>query len=202
MGSTWTSIRTNLPNVPINAVVVDPTSLPPLTFTAPMPGLPIGPGGPARFIVNQPAQTLYVATDAGVFVTFNVGGGGNIQPSPQWTDISRGLPPTPVTDISLRQPDGVLLAATFGRGVYSTSVAGVSAGIIINSLSIDVSVTSGGTTTAAVPLINASSAGSFGWHLNAYDPWLTIPQPGGTLGPRASTQVPVRVSAAGLQTGL
>ena len=202
MGSTWTSIRTNLPNVPINAVVIDPTSLPSLTFTAPAPGTPFGPGGPARFVVNQPAQTLYVATDAGVFVTFNVGGGGNILPSPQWTDISRGLPSTPITDISLRQPDGVLLAATFGRGVYSTSVTGLTAGIIVNSLSIDVSVTRGTTMTAAVPLINGSSASSFGWRLNAYDSWLTIPQSGGTLGPRASTQVPIRVSAVGLQTGL
>ena len=120
-GATWISIRTNLPNVPVNAIVIDPTSLPPLIATPipqpPIPGQPPGPFGPGQFqLFNQPAQTIYVATDAGVFVTFNVGGGGNVAASPQWTDISWGLPPVPVTDISLRQPDGILLAATFGRG--------------------------------------------------------------------------------------
>src|SRR5205814_902403 len=71
-GGTWTSIRTNLPNVPVNAVIIDPTSLPSLVFTPPAPGQFPGPGqGPGQFIFNQPAQTLYVATDAGVFVTYD-----------------------------------------------------------------------------------------------------------------------------------
>jgi uncharacterized protein (TIGR03437 family) len=202
MGSTWNSIRTNLPNVPVNAVVIDPTSLPPLTVTGPAPGTPFGgPGGPARFVVNQPAQTLYVATDAGVFVTFNLGGGGNNLPAPQWTDISSGLPPTPVTDISLRQPDGILVAATFGRGVYSTSTTGLAAGVIVSSLSIETTVMQGTTGTAAVPLINVSTTNSFGWRLNSHDSWLTVIQANGTLTPRASTQVPVRIAAAGLQNG-
>ena len=196
-GTAWTSIRTNLPNVPVNAVVIDPTSLPPLVFNLPTPGQPFfGP-----FIINQPAQTLYVATDAGVFVTFDLGGGGNNTPAPHWTDISWGLPPSPVTDVYLRQPDGILLAATFGRGVYSKSVTGLAAGVIANPFSIEVTLMQGTTTTAGVSLINISTASTLGWRLNAYDSWLSIPEPNGTLRPRTSGQPAVQISAAGLGTG-
>jgi uncharacterized protein (TIGR03437 family) len=207
MGVTWNSIKTNLPNVSINAVAIDPTSLPPLTVTInlPTPGTPGGfpgfPFGPIRTVVNQPAQTLYVATDVGVFVTFNVGGGGNVLPTPQWTDISSGLPPVPVTDIALRQPGGVLVAATFGRGIYQTSTSGLGAGVIVSSLSIETSVMRGATGNIAVPLVNISTSNALGWRLNARDSWLNVPQQNGTLNPRVTTQVPVRISAAGLQTG-
>ena len=211
MGLTWNSIKTNLPNVSINAVVIDPTSLPPLmvTINQPTPGTPGGgfpglpgfPFGPIRTIVNQPAQTLYVATDAGVFVTFNVGGGGNVLPTPQWTDISSGLPPVPVTDISLRQPDGILTAATFGRGIYSLSIVGLSAGVTVSSLSIETALMRGTTGTVAVPLSNISTTSAFGWRLNPRDAWLGVLQPNGTLNPRVSTQVPVRITATDLQIG-
>jgi len=210
-GMTWTSIRTNLPNVPVNAVVIDPTSLPPLIVTpVPQPTFPgqppTPPFGPGRFpVFNQPAQTLYVATDAGVFVTFNlgggVGGGGNVAPNPQWTDISWGLPPVPITDISLRQPDGILLAATFGRGVYSISAKGLAAGIVVNSLSINVTLMKGTAVTTGVPLFNVTGSNTLGWRLNAYDSWLGIAEANGTLRPGGSGQAAVRVSAAGLQPG-
>ena len=207
-GGIWTSLRTNLPNVPVNAIVIDPTSLPPLVVTpVPLPtfpGQPPGPPfGPGQFqLFNQPAQTIYVATDAGVFVTFNVGGGGNVAASPQWTDISWGLPPVPVTDISLRQPDGILLAATFGRGVYSISAKGLAAGIVVNSLSISVTLMKGTTLAAGVPLFNVASSNTLGWRLNAYDGWLGIPEANGTLRPRGSGEAVIRISAAGLQPGI
>ena len=204
MGSTWNSIRTNLPNVSVNAVVIDPTSLPPLTVTInpPTPGGPFGfPGGPVRTIVNQPAQTLYVATDAGVFVTFNLGGGGNTLPTPQWTDISTGLPPAPVTDITLRQPGAILVAATFGRGVYSLSTTGLGAEVVAGTLSIETNVMQGAAATVGVPLFNVSTTNPFGWRLNPRDPWLNVIQANGTIAPRASAQVPVRIAATGLQTG-
>ncbi len=200
-GGTWISIRGNLPNVPINAVAIDPTSLSPITVTFPAPGQPGLPFFPFPVIFNQPAQTLYAATDAGVFVTFNLGGGGNVLPTPQWIDISWGLPPSPITDISLRQPAGILVAATFGRGVYSISTAGLAAEVIANPLSIDVTVMKGTTTTAGVPLFNVSTTSTFGWRLNAVDSWITTVQPNGTLRPRGSAQAAIRISAEALQTG-
>ncbi|MGH7753234.1 MAG: hypothetical protein ACREN5_10480, partial [Gemmatimonadales bacterium] len=54
------SIRANLPDVPINTILIDPSPAP----------------------MFLPAQTLYVGTDAGVFVTFNAG--------VQWTAINTG----------------------------------------------------------------------------------------------------------------
>jgi len=201
-GTTWISIRGNLPNVPINAVVIDPTSLTPVTVTFPGPGqfpIPGQPFGPAIF--NQPAQTLYVATDAGVFVTFDLGGGGNVLPTPHWTDISWGLPPSPITDISLRQPGGILVAATFGRGAYSISTTGLAAGVVASPLSIDVTVMKGTTTATGVALFNVSTTNTFGWRLNAVDSWITTLQPNGTLRPRGSAEAAIRISGEALQTG-
>src|SRR5262249_33620256 len=153
------------------------TSLTPISVTFPAPGQPGLPFFPFPVIFNQPAQTLYVATDAGVFVTFDLGGGGNILPTPHWTDISCGLPPSPITDISLRQPAGILAAATFGRGAYSISTTGLAAGVIANPLSIDVTLMKGTTTAAGVPLFNVSATNTFGWRVNAVDSWITTVQP-------------------------
>jgi uncharacterized protein (TIGR03437 family) len=199
-GTTWVSIRANLPNVPINAVVIDPTSLPSLVITfptgPPTPGQPFGP-----IVFNQPAQTLYVATDAGVFVTFNLGGGGNNAPTPLWSDISFGLPPSPVTDITLKQPAGILVVSTFGHGVYSRSVTGLAAGIVANPLSIDVTLIQGAAMTTGVPLTNLSTSSTLTWRLNPYDSWLGLPVTNGSLRPRASGQAAVRISAEKLGKG-
>lgn len=180
-GSVWLSVRGNLPHVPVNAIVIDPASLPNQFL-------------PGQF--NQPAQTLYVGTDAGVFVSFNAG--------TLWTDISgslnRSLPSSPITDLAL-QPGGTLLAATFGRGIYSAPIAGLRPGVIVNPLSIHVTLMQGTSITTGVPLINASSANMFGWRLNSLDSWISVPEQNGTLRQGTSSQVPIRISAAGLQIG-
>src|SRR5439155_752071 len=103
---------------------------------------------------------------------------------------------------SLRQPDGILLAATFGRGVYSISAKGLAAGIVVNSLSISVTLMKGTTLAAGVPLFNVASSKTLGWRLNAYDGWLGIPEANGTLRPRGSWEAAIRISAAGLQPGI
>src|SRR5439155_25878257 len=41
-----------------------------------------------------------------------------------------------------------------------------------------------------------------GWRLNALDSWISVPEPNGSLRPRASTEGAVRISAAGLQAGV
>lgn len=175
-GTAWTSIRGNLPRTSINTVLIDPTSLPPL--------------------ITLPAQTLYAGTDAGVFVTFN---GGTV-----WTDISssvtRSLPASPVTDLILL-PDRTLVAATFGRGVYSTSVAGLASFVTVNPLYVDVTLTQGTTITSGVPMTNTSLTMTAGWRLNALDPWISVPAITGILTPLASTQAEVRISAVGLGPG-
>jgi hypothetical protein len=82
-GTTWSNVTGDLPDIPVNAVVVDPNN------------------------------RLHIAlgTDLGVFETVN--GGTN------WTQQNSGLANVSVADLDLRT-DGILVAATHGRGVYKT----------------------------------------------------------------------------------
>ncbi|MBN2173608.1 MAG: T9SS type A sorting domain-containing protein [Bacteroidales bacterium] len=83
LGANWSDISGNLPEVPINSIIVDP--------------------------VNN--QTLYVATDAGVYVTYNTG--------QEWELMGTNLPIVPVNDLKLHNETRKLVAATFGRSMYS-----------------------------------------------------------------------------------
>ncbi|MBI3939532.1 MAG: hypothetical protein HY315_01740, partial [Acidobacteria bacterium] len=172
-GALWASVRGNLPLAPVNTVVIDPASLP--------------------SVLTQPAQTLYAGTDAGVFVSFNGGA--------QWTDISGNLPPSPITHLALQQPGSTLLAATFGRGTYLTSTEEFIPGVIVNPLSLEVTVMQGTTITTGVTLANLSTTTATFWQLNTLNSWISSPEPSGILGPSASAQVAVSISAADLQAG-
>jgi len=171
-GGAWSSLLGNLPRTAINAILVDPASL------------------PAQFI--QPAQTVYAGADAGVFVSFDAG--------TRWMELSTGLPRAPVTSLSLLQPDGILVAGTFGRGVYRASVAGLAPGLIVRPLSQDLTLMEGTTDSVGITLDNLSSS-PIEWQLTALDKWLSVPQPNGSLRPSASTQVAVGVSSADLRRG-
>ncbi|MDH7514844.1 MAG: T9SS type A sorting domain-containing protein [Bacteroidota bacterium] len=83
-GQSWVNITGDLPDIPANAIVRS----------------------------RDDANTLFVATDLGVFVTTN--GGTN------WRRYGTGLPNVIVYDMKLT-PDNRLLAATFGRGMWTTS---------------------------------------------------------------------------------
>jgi len=172
-GAAWVSTLGNLPRTGIHTLLIDPASLPPL--------------------FNLPAQTLYAGTDAGVFVSFDAG--------TRWMDISSGLPGVPITDLALLQPDGILAAATFGRGVFSASVLGIGAGVIVDPLLQDVTLAEGTSTDVGIALINLSTSVSVDWQLRALDSWLSVPQTTGNLRQQTSVRLPVAVSAASLRTG-
>ena len=211
-GATWTSVKGNLPQVPINAIAIDPTSIPTTTTTTPrLPTLPVGggafggggtggagggtiviPTAPGANAASQPAQTLYAGTDAGVFVSFNAG--------QQWMGINSGLPPAPVTQLSLQQPAGTLEAATFGRGIYQASVTGLSASVIANPLSGSLTLNQGSTTSLFLYLANFSTVAQT-WQLTPMDSWLTVSQPGGTLASGIFSTASFQVSAANLPVG-
>lgn len=80
-GRTWRDITGKLPNTPVNDVVLGPRN------------------------------TLFVATDVGVFVSKRAG--------KHWQRIGSNLPLSSVTDIEYHVGTRTLFAATFGRGVYS-----------------------------------------------------------------------------------
>jgi photosystem II stability/assembly factor-like uncharacterized protein len=81
-GKSWSDISRNLPQAPVNCVVLI--------------------GG-----------RLYVATDVGVF---------SASPGGSWSTVAKGLPLVPVTDLRYQSKTKTLVAATFGRGMWSTRV--------------------------------------------------------------------------------
>ena len=96
-GAHWSDLVSNLPVVPVNGVVVDPNS----------------------------ANTVYLATDQGVFFTTSVTACEQ-SPSVCWSTFGSGLPPAPVVALSV-SPVGsttpVLAAATYGRGIFTANLA-------------------------------------------------------------------------------
>lgn len=103
-GASWTDISchtsncgtpgaADLPNTPVNDLVVDPSDL-----------------------TNN---TLYVATDVGVFVTTN---GGT-----SWSELASGLPQVECTSLKLNNTARVLRVGTHGRGDWDLQLPGLPA---------------------------------------------------------------------------
>ncbi|MFY9852824.1 MAG: choice-of-anchor D domain-containing protein, partial [Terracidiphilus sp.] len=97
-GASWTALTVNLPFAPANSVVVDP----------------------------QSSSTVYVATDAGVYSTLQIGSCATINSS-CWSPMGSGLPNAPVVELSAAPASGSvhnLVAATYGRGIWMTPLLG------------------------------------------------------------------------------
>ena len=98
-GSIWQNISSELVNAPANSVVVDPNN----------------------------ANTVYVATDAGVYYTQNVS--GCVQPGFDcWSPYGASLPNVPVTQLTAVDAGAgpALLAATYGRGIWQIALSSAS----------------------------------------------------------------------------
>ncbi len=92
-GQTWTGISANMPDIPINGLVIDPGN----------------------------ANIVYLATDAGVFVTTAISDcfTGPLQ---CWSSFGTLLPDVPITSIQAwgTGSAGLLRAASYGRGIWET----------------------------------------------------------------------------------
>jgi hypothetical protein len=90
-GAIWSNLTTNLPNAPANSIVVDPND----------------------------ANTVYVATDTGVYVTRNISS-CTVPSTPCWSVFGTSLPNAPVIQLAAfnEGSTSVLRAATYGRGVW------------------------------------------------------------------------------------
>jgi photosystem II stability/assembly factor-like uncharacterized protein len=85
-GENWTDITGNLPDAPVNDIIIDPVL----------------------------DSTLYIATDFGVHVTRDFG--------LYWEMLGDDLPNVPVVDLDFHPATRMLVAATYGRSMYSFDV--------------------------------------------------------------------------------
>ena len=95
-GAHWAALKSNLPQTPANSAVVDP----------------------------QSAATVYIATDAGVYFTTQIANCA-LPASNCWSAFGSGLPQAPVVQLIASPASStaqVLLAATFGRGIWQTGL--------------------------------------------------------------------------------
>lgn len=88
-GSSWADISGDLPNTPVNDIFVDPDM----------------------------SQTIFVATDIGVFYTTNLG--------VSWGTLVENLPRAATTGLAYQHANQLLWAGTHGRSMWSASLAGL-----------------------------------------------------------------------------
>lgn len=135
-GAHWTNLMANLPGTPANSIVVDP----------------------------QDANSVYLATDAGVYFTNQIANCTTTLAS-CWSVFGTGLPAAPVISLSAvaGTTSPVLLAATYGRGIWQVpfaSAESVVASASVSSTSLTFSDQAVGTASAAqtITLQNTGSA--------------------------------------------
>jgi hypothetical protein len=108
-GAHWAQLLSNLPAAPVNSLAVDP----------------------------QDANTVYVATDAGVYFTTQIATCANAT-SACWSAFGIGLPAAPAVQLSaspLNSAAQVLVAATYGRGIWQTPLWTANAGLTTATVS-------------------------------------------------------------------
>jgi photosystem II stability/assembly factor-like uncharacterized protein len=78
------------------------------------------PQAPVNDVIRHPSKPkwLFIATDVGVFRTTNLG--------QTWIKVGANLPLVPINDIDLPAASETLYAATYGRSVWTTSLADAS----------------------------------------------------------------------------
>ncbi len=78
------------------------------------------PQAPVNDVIRHPSKKswLFIATDVGVFRTTNLG--------KTWLKVGANLPLVPINDIDLPAGSETLYAATYGRSVWTTSLADAS----------------------------------------------------------------------------
>jgi len=148
-GSNWTDISSGLPLRWVTRVATDPydeqivyVTLSGYRYDSYLPHIFRSADGgdnwldisgnlseaPANDIIVDPAldSTLYLATDFGVFVTRDLG--------LNWSMLGDNLPNIPIVDLDFHQPTRTLIAATYGRSMYTFNVDQL---VSVNSLNIN-----------------------------------------------------------------
>jgi hypothetical protein len=88
-GSSWLEVDGNLPDVPVNDIVIDPA--------------------------DTTGNTVFLATDSGVYASANATAGA----ATTWSVLEAGLPNVQVLSLKLRGVSRTLVAGTHGRGAWN-----------------------------------------------------------------------------------
>jgi hypothetical protein len=121
-GTTWTNISGDLPDAPVNDIIVYHQGSP--TFDA-----------------------LYIATDVGVFSCPDPEAG---TPCQNWTVLGDGLPNSPVLGLAMRRSSRILRAATHGRSMWNIQLTDVSPPAIASLSSVTPGAVNVGASTTLV----------------------------------------------------
>ncbi len=131
-GAHWLNVSSNLPDAPANSAVVDPND----------------------------ANTVYLATDAGVYVTTTI---TTCATTNCWSGYGTGLPNAPVVELQAAAAmptgdgrTGELRAATYGRGIWQvpllTAIAPAAPAITLAPTSLTFPSQQAATASAAMPV--------------------------------------------------
>jgi hypothetical protein len=132
-GASWTKVDGNLPDIPVNSIVIDPE--------------------------DTSDNTVYVGADSGVYAAANATAGTGTK----WSVLSSGLPNSEVLSLKLSKTSRTLVAATHGRGMWSLLLPTImtaddfSFGTVTPASQ---TVSPGGTANYVIPLNTVGNAGS------------------------------------------
>ncbi len=135
-GSSWLQVDGNLPDVPVNDVVIDP--------------------------IDATDNTVYVATDAGVYASSNATAGG----ATVWSVLQSGLPNVQVLSLKLRNISRTLVAGTHGRGAWNVRLPNLPAFVLTSidpasasagSAAFQITATGNGFTSQSAISVNGTS---------------------------------------------
>jgi hypothetical protein len=179
-GGNWTNVTGSLPQRRVSDIAVDPAdaSTAYLTFAGYGSGhvfrttdrggswqdisgtLPDAPVYAVIIAGIASPRTLYLATEVGVFKS-NDGGS-------TWLAFSDGLPNSPVLDIAFNATTNVLVASTYGRGMFAI---GMPCGYTATPASSTVAAAAGAGT------ITVATGAGCGWDAIAHARWITLGAP-------------------------
>lgn len=125
-GLSFRDITGNLPDSPVNSIILDPAY----------------------------ANTLYVGTDVGNFVTAN---GGR-----DWFPLGTGIPTSSTWQLDLDPSHRTLAAGTHGRGAFRLNDAGTAPALVLTKTAADIPVGSGSTINYTITLANIGNRAATG----------------------------------------
>jgi len=182
-GATWNSITANLPIAPANGLAIDP----------------------------QNANTVYIATDRGVYFTTEVATCAQSL-SNCWSVFGSGLPGAPVVALNAApsaSSSPVLVAATYGRGIWQAPLWSAGTGLtvaaaspsslafstqVFNTSSAPLTLTLDNTSSLALTVTSISLSGDF----SETDKCVNVPV---AVGASCSIQVTFTPQATGPLSG-